>query len=342
MYLFPYLIRSKLYYLFRIFQTVFHAKRLWNLTLLQISYWLSIGGIVTKWKVYPQFISIEPANICNLRCPECPVGMRLYNPQSEKIKIDLVKKIFREISSYTIHSILYFQGEPLLNNKFVEIVKIAHQHNLLTSTSTNAQLIDRQLAKYLVESKLDRLIVSIDGTTQETYETYRVGGKLNKAIEAVENIVFWKKRLNKPHPFVEIQFLVLKSNEHQIKEIKSLTKSLSADKLTLKSAQLYDFENGNPQLTTIYRYARYQKQKDGKYHIKSKQKNRCKRLWKGAVINAKGEILPCCFDKDSSFVFGNLNTQTLLKSWHSKSSYQFRKKILSNRKQFEMCRNCSE
>ncbi len=313
-----------------------------NFILLEISYRLSTLGITVRWQLYPKFISIEPANICNLQCPECPVGMRLYNPKSEMIKLKLINKIFSEIHSYTIHSILYFQGEPLMNKKFIEIVKTANKNNLLTSTSTNAQLIDKQMAKSLVESKLDRIIISIDGTTQETYETYRVGGKLDKAIQAVKDIVYWKRELKKPHPFVEIQFLVLKSNEHQISAIKKMKKELSADKLTLKSAQLYDFEQGNPQLTTIKKYARYKLEKDGKYHIKSRQKNHCERLWKGAVINSKGELLPCCFDKDSSFVFGNLNKETLLKSWHSPQSYQFRKKLLANRKQFEMCRNCTE
>lgn len=336
------MIRSKLYYLFRIIQTVFYKKRFWNLILLHLSYLLSILGIVGKWRIYPKFISIEPANICNLKCPECPVGMRLHNPQSEMIKLRLTEKIFSEIRSHSIHSILYFQGEPLLNKQFINIVKTARKNNLLTSTSTNAQLIHFNMAKLLVESGLDRIIISIDGTTQETYETYRIGGKLEKAVQSVKDIVYWKRKLNKPHPFVEIQFLVLKSNEHQINDIKKIANNLSADKLTLKSAQLYDFENGNPQLTTINRYARYQLGKDGKYHIKSKQKNHCERLWKGAVINSRGELLPCCFDKDSSFVFGNLNNNTLINSWHSKESYQFKKKLLANRKQFEMCRNCTE
>lgn len=277
-----------------------------------------------------------------MKCPECPVGMRLSNPQTEKIKMNLVKKVFEEVSDYTIHSILYFQGEPLLNKNFVDIVKIARKNNLLTSTSTNAQMIDFDRAKELVQSGLDRIIISMDGTTQETYQTYRVGGKLDKAIQSIKDIVYWKTKLKKPHPFIEIQFLVLRSNEHQINDIRKLSKELSADKLTLKSAQLYDFENGNPQLTTIEKYARYKLGKNGKYQIKSKQKNQCERLWKGAVINSKGELLPCCFDKNSTFVFGNLNNKKIIESWNSKKNYQFKNKLLTSRKQFEMCRNCTE
>ncbi len=256
--------------------------------------------------------------------------------------MNLVKKVFEEVSDYTIHSILYFQGEPLLNKNFVDIVKIARKNNLLTSTSTNAQMIDFDRAKELVQSGLDRIIISMDGTTQETYQTYRVGGKLDKAIQSIKDIVYWKTKLKKPHPFIEIQFLVLRSNEHQINDIRKLSKELSADKLTLKSAQLYDFENGNPQLTTIEKYARYKLGKNGKYQIKSKQKNQCERLWKGAVINSKGELLPCCFDKNSTFVFGNLNNKKIIESWNSKKNYQFKNKLLTSRKQFEMCRNCTE
>ncbi|PIE99489.1 MAG: radical SAM protein, partial [Paludibacter sp.] len=148
--------------------------------------------------------------------------MRLYNPKSEMIALSLAKKVFQEVSPYTIFSILYFQGEPLLNREFPQIVRLARKNNLLTSTSTNAQLIDSQMAKKLVLSGLDRIIISLDGTTQETYEQYRVGGKLEKAIQSIEHLQHWKKELKKPHPFIEIQFLVLKSNEHQIDDVKAL------------------------------------------------------------------------------------------------------------------------
>lgn len=333
---------NRFYFYFQVFKAAFRPRRLINAAGLSLSYGLSAMGILTNWKTKPLFISIEPTNICNLRCPECPVGMRTQQVKAIQVEVGTAKKVLDELSSTLMHVILYFQGEPLISKDFAELVRYARSKKLLTSTSTNAQLITDEKAKELVQSGLDRMIVSIDGTTQETYEAYRVGGKLSKAIEAIEHLTKWKKELKSASPLIEIQFLVLKTNEHQLADMKNLAKKLKVDKLTFKSAQLYDFENGNPLLTSLQKYARYELRADGKYHIKSPLKNRCKRLWNGAVISSKGEILPCCFDKDSAFAFGNAADNSFETIWHNEKANRFRKSILENRKQFEMCRNCSE
>lgn len=333
---------NQIYYYTRILKASMRPLRLVNALKLWASYRLSLFGILTKWNTRPQFISIEPINICNLNCPECPVGTRTEQVKAVNVEMATAQKVLDELSPTLMHVILYFQGEPLINKNFTELVKYAHSKKILTSTSTNAQLISDDYARRLVESGLDRLIISMDGTTQETYEIYRVGGKLERAVKAIEHVVRWKKELKSASPLVEIQFIVLKSNEHQLQEIRQLAKKLQADKLTFKTAQLYDFENGNPLLTSIDKYARYKLGSDGKYHIKAPLKNSCKRLWKGAVINSRGDVLPCCFDKDSKYVFGNSGRESFEKSWHSDKAYKFRKAILTDRKQFEMCRNCTE
>ena len=79
-------------------------------------------------------------------------------------------------------------------------------------------LTDRK-AKETVESGLDRIIVSIDGTTQEVYEQYRRNGKLEKVIEGAKNLMKWKKELGSSTPHVIFQFLVVRPNEHQIEDL---------------------------------------------------------------------------------------------------------------------------
>ncbi len=315
--------------------------KIWNALKSELSYRLSTFGVMTNWNISPLFASIEPVNICNLHCPECPVGMRDTLVKANNINPELSKKLIDELSPSLMHAILYFQGEPLINKNFSEIVRYARSKNLLTSTSTNAQLLNDKRAKELVESGLDKLIVSIDGATQETYEAYRVGGKLEKATRAVELVNKWKKELNSPSPFIEIQFIVFKTNEHELDEMKVLAKKLGADKLTFKTAQLYNYEEGNPLLTTIDKYARYEKREDGKYHLKAKMHNHCRRLWQGSVLSSRGDVLPCCFDKDSDFSFGNLNDDSFAEIHGGDKAQAFRKAILTDRKQFEMCRNCT-
>jgi radical SAM protein with 4Fe4S-binding SPASM domain len=65
-------------------------------------------------------------------------------------------------------------------------------------------------------------------------------------------------------------------------------------------------------------------------------------MWSGSVINTQGQVLPCCFDKSSQYSFGNIQENTFQNNWQNEKAMDFRANILQNRKQFEMCRNCTE
>jgi len=334
-------------YNFRI-QSMIHLTRylsiikIVNYIKLMTSYLFSFFGLQPIWNIYPHFISIETTNYCNLYCPECPVGRsKVAAIDKSTFDVDLYKKLIAELNPTLQHVILYFQGEPFLNNQLMEMIHYTHNAGIYTSTSTNGQFLNKKTAKETVLSGLDKLIVSIDGTTQEVYQTYRVGGNLLKAIDSINHVVEWKKELNSITPFIEIQFLVLKTNEHQMKEMQKLAKSLLVDRLTFKSAQLYDVEKNSELLTTNNRYARYKESSNGKYKIKGIQPNRCWRLWSGAVINVHGEVLPCCFDKSSEYSFGNINDNSFFDCWQSSKAHKFRQRIINNRRQFDICRNCT-
>lgn len=320
----------------------FSFQKTGNFFRLIISYIFSMIGIPLIQKRMPFFISVEITNYCNLHCPECPVGKNeIATAKRKNFEINLYKTLINQLKPTLAHIILYFQGEPFLNSKLSEFVQIAHQAKIYTSTSTNGQFLHKNNVKEIVSSGLDKIIVSIDGATQEVYETYRVAGSLNKAIQGIKELVAAKRELKSLTPLIEIQFLVLKTNEHQMAEMKRLAKSLGVDKLTFKTAQLYDFENGNNLMPIKNKYSRYKKSKDGKFRLKGNQPNRCWRMWSGAVVNVNGEVLPCCFDKKSENSFGNINENSFAECWHSKKASDFRDCILQNRKQFEMCRNCT-
>jgi len=335
----PYFIKIK-----RLINLISHLSilKIVNGLKLVVSYLLSYFGFHRFQNIYPHFISIETSNFCNLRCPECPVGIhKIPNPAKSTFEFELFKKLMDDLKPTLQHVILYFQGEPFLCNQLVEFIKYTHKSGIYSSTSTNGQFLNKQTAREIVLSGLDKLIISIDGTTQEVYETYRVGGNLQKAIDGINHITEWKKELRSIKPLVEIQFLVLRTNEHQMKEMQKLAKLLKVDRLTFKTAQLYDFENGSELLTKRNKYARYKRTRDGKYRIKGRQSNRCWRMWSGAVINVHGEVLPCCFDKSSEHSFGNINEQSFLNCWQSTKASNFRSQLTKNRKQFVMCRNCT-
>ena len=290
----------------------------------------------------PISIAIEPTTSCNLRCPECPSGLRSFTRPTGMLGEQIFKKTIDELAKTLSYLTFYFQGEPYLNPNFLSWVNYASQANIYTATSTNAHYLNEENARRTVESGLDRLIISLDGTTQETYESYRVGGQLSKVLEGTKHVVDWKKKLRSATPHTIFQFLVVKPNEHQVKEVYALAEKYGVDQVVLKTAQIYDFENGSPLIPTVEKYARYRKTSDGTYQIKNRLDNHCWKMWNSCVITWDGKVVPCCFDKDAHFVLGDLGKQTFHEIWNSDPYSQFRQSLLRSRAEIEICKNCTE
>ncbi|WP_448529261.1 SPASM domain-containing protein [Raineya sp.] len=316
--------------------------KVWNVAKTISSYYVS--RLLKKpihWGL-PYSISIEPTTACNLRCPECPSGLRAFTRPTGLLEKEFYQKTIDELSSHLLYLILYFQGEPYLHPHFFDLVTYASQKNIYTATSTNAHYLHEKNAQKTLDSGLDRLIISIDGTTQETYEQYRIGGSLEKVIRGTETLLDLRKKGNYQKPYTIFQFLVVKPNEHQIEEVKHLAKNLGVDKVAFKTAQIYDYENGSALMPSNSKYSRYALQSNGKYAIKNPLLNQCWRMWQGCVITWDGKIVPCCFDKDASHQLGNLQEKTLREIWQSAAYQNFRQKLLISRKEIDICQNCTE
>ncbi len=320
----------------------FTLKRFGNALSVITGYYISkVSGNALQLGL-PLSISIEPTTSCNLRCPECPSGKREFTRPTGMLSQAFFKEMIDSVHKRVTYLTFYFQGEPYLNPDFLTMVSYASQKKMYCSTSTNAHYLDEENARKTVESGLDRLIISIDGTTQESYSNYRIGGELNKVIEGTRNILRWKKKLNSKTPHVIFQFLVVKANEHQIEDVKRLAKELGVNELRLKTAQVYDYKHGNPLLPENQRYSRYRKEPDGNYTIKNNLNNHCWRLWSAAVITWDGLVVPCCFDKDARHQMGDLKKSGFEQVWKNAGYRNFRSSVLRSRKEIGICSNCSE
>ena len=317
-------------------------KRLWNALQVYSSFYIARWTRKPIQWGLPLSIAIEPTTSCNLRCPECPSGLRSFSRPTGMLEPDFFQKMIDELSGRLLYLIFYFQGEPYLNKNFLNMVHYASKKGIYTATSTNAHYLDDEQARKTIESGLDRLIVSIDGTTQETYENYRIGGKLDKVIEGTKKVIKWKKELGSSTPHVIFQFLVVKPNEHQIEEVQQLGKELGVDEVRLKTAQVYEYEHGNDLIPTLDKYARYKKQKDGTWKVKNKLQDHCWKLWHACVITWDGLVVPCCFDKDATHQFGDLKEHTFTEVWQNEHYHQFRTSLLRSRSEIDICKNCTD
>jgi len=317
-------------------------RKLWGLMKLVLSYHISkLLHINLHWGM-PIGVAIEPTTSCNLRCPQCPSGLQQFSRATGKINPILFQKMIDQLGPNIHYLTFYFQGEPYLHPNFLEMVSYASQKRIYVSTSTNAHYLDDEKAKQTVLSGLDRIVISMDGVTQESYESYRMKGKLEKVIQGIENLVKWKKILKRGTPYIVLQFIVFKKNQHELDTIKSLAEKWEVDDLQIKTAQIYDYNQSEewiPDDTTLSRYVQNQ---SGEWVIKNQLLNQCWRMWSSAVLTWDGQVVPCCFDKDAKYRLGTLEKETFKNIWKSKPYQNFRSQILKSRKEIDICQNCTE
>jgi radical SAM protein with 4Fe4S-binding SPASM domain len=291
---------------------------------------------------YPTTLSIEPTTSCNLRCPQCPSGLRSFSRPTGMLDPVLFSKIIEQFGDYITYLHLYFQGEPYLHPQFLDLVKIADEKGIFTSTSTNAHYLSLENVDKTLQSGLKKLIVSMDGTTQEVYENYRIGGQLNKVVEGLSQLIRARKVSGLKYPRIVLQFLVTGKNENQIPALYQWAEKMGVDEVQLKSTQIYDYENGSNLIPKNLAYSRYRPTISGKWELSKKIENKCWRMWQGAVITWDGKMVPCCFDKDASFVMGNVNEESMKKIWRNPIYRKFRGQLLDDRTKLDICKNCTE
>jgi len=302
-----------------------------------LSMWLRMPIIWGK----PQFLSIEPVNFCNLRCPECPTGNGSLLRKPQAIQIDLVTKLIDEIKPYISYLNFYFQGEPFMHPHILSAIAHAHRSRIYTSTSTNGQFITAELAEKIVGSGLQKIIVSLDGYDQQSYQAYRKGGSFSITLEAIGHISSAKKKAKTRFPLIEAQVLLLASTENHLHDIEQMAVQSGADYVTFKTAQFYDLQNRTTLLPSSAK-SRYAKNRSGLLNIKGKPTGRCWRMWSNPVVCSDGSIVPCCYDKNAEHAFGSLDAGTLASGWKNAMRKKFIALFMHNRASIAMCKNCPE
>jgi MoaA/NifB/PqqE/SkfB family radical SAM enzyme len=239
----------------------------------------------------PYILFIEPIYYCNLKCPLCPREKYpdARSDDKSRLPLDLLDKIFDEIGDYLFQCQIFGNGEPMLDwPRTKHVIQAAHRRRIYTLISTNCTIMTPKLAEEVVTSGLDYLICAIDGTTQESYEKYRVGGRHDKAMAGMKLLVEAARR-TKSSTFLEWQFLVNRYTYPQMDEARRIARELD---IFLRFSPI-----GGVGLD--------QKGKDEWYAPDSQWRNteqapgqplndfHCYWLWRSLVINSNGNLARC-------------------------------------------------
>ena len=305
---------------------------------------IRIGHIFrrTTVRTMPESLSVEPASICNLHCPECTIGGGRMARKGQLMSFQTFVNAFGPIAKWLVNCQFYWQGEPTLNPDLCRMIAVAHKRHVFTNLSTNGQTLSPELCADLVNSGLDKITVSVDGTTQDVYAKYRIGGSLKNVIDGIGNLVKARLQLGKGNPLIEVQFIVFAHNEHQMPDIKRLARLWNADSVTFKTAQIENLDKAGQMLPSNPKYSRYRQNADGRYFMPKKYPVRCLRVRSTMLASSSGDVAICCYDKNCSYTFGNVNTDSAVSIWKSQQADTVRRQVLGSGTLADICLNCGE
>jgi len=286
---------------------------------------------------------VEPSSLCNLNCPLCPAGTKELKRTEAFLSIDSFRDVLEEVGHQIKLLLLWNQGEPFLHKGLLEMIHLAKDREIYVKTSTNGHFINTEdQASKIIDSRLDEIIISIDGADSETYRKYRLGGDFERVTRGVQLLASQKRERKSLTPIIDLQMLLTKDTEGQMEEMKGFTRNLGANILSLKTLQVTNLKEAEEFLPEDASKWRYEEIGD-KLKTKSKNHKGCRRLYYSVVINSDGKVSPCCFDKFGKYSVGDLDQNGNLPGiWRGGKFKSFRTALLDNSHAFDICRNCSE
>ncbi len=250
---------------------------------------------------FPLDIIAEASNACNLRCTMCfQSDARL--PISKTTKHSLMdmktfKKIVDEAARYQLPALkLNWRGEPMLNRNFTEMIRYAKSKGILEVTSlTNGTLMDETMSREIVDAKMDQLVISIDGFTQETYEKIRIGASYDTVISNLENLLDIRGKSKKP--FIRLQYTESDVNRDETSRFYEYWRK-RVDEITISYVKDFIYPGTDAvDNIPVYEYS-------------------CKQPFQRLIIMSDGTVTVCATDIMGSLSIGNVNDTDLIELWN--------------------------
>ncbi|HEY0194025.1 MAG TPA: glycosyltransferase [Kofleriaceae bacterium] len=295
----------------------------------------------------PETGMIEPTNLCNLGCPTCPTGTGKIKPLPQ-LSLDGFAHVLDGLAPRLRNLALWNYGEPLLNKQLPQMIALAKQRGVgVVKVSSNVHFLDGERGRALLGSGLDVLILSVDGASQETYATFRKEGDFERVARSVAWLCAEKARLGLVKPRIELQFIVMRHNEHELPRMRELAAEWGVDALRIKTVGADDDAQKHlvPATRLLSRYAA-----DGETH--SVRHAFCTMAWDHTVVNVDGSVTPCCYLRPDmaeladtpggrdAYVMGNVFDRPFTEIWRGEKYRAFRAQMLAGRGALPICNKC--
>ena len=189
----------------------------------------------------PRHLIIEITSFCNLRCRMCPKTNHSVNTAENNVMSwDIFERLIPLLPHIESLDLTGVWGEAFLHPQlYMDMLKTIKQHGSDVYTISNGTLITDDLARQLVELELNKLIISLDAATPETYAAIRPPGRFEDVLNGLKSISTWKKKLGRTQPRLELAFVGMKSNIEEFPRVVQLAHELGVAQVCLQAMGEY-------------------------------------------------------------------------------------------------------
>ena len=292
--------------------------RLWNRAKLLAAYL----GRRTRVRALPVEFIVETTAKCNLYCPMCP--RETHKQPKEDMAAETYERLVRAAGHSAEHMMLIGLGEPLLDPKIFERIEFCDQHKVYTLLSTNGTLLDAVATERLLDTRLEHITLSFDGSTKESFEFYRKGAKFEKVRD---NFVHFARRKfeRRSKMQVVVQMVRMEKNWDEVAEFTRFWRAVpGVDDVRVKADE-----------TDLMR--------PDAAHAPQDWKHPCHYLWRGAMyVKHNGDIYPCCQSYNlGGAPAGNINKTALPDIFNSPEMVRMREAHVRGRAgEIDVCSKC--
>jgi len=289
---------------------------------------LGLSTLLRKDRIFglPAVIQIEPTNVCNMKCPLCPAAEEAGDRMNGFMSYEMFQRILGELGDVLIAAYLYSWGEPFLNRDIFRMIAACTARNIRTLIPTNGQFLqNREEAAALVDSGLSAIIIALDGSTQEIYETYRKGGNVEKVKRCAALIEEAKSLRNSQFPYTCLRTVVTRDNQDDLPSLERLSRDLGVNMFSTKTVgcKILDeaFRDFEPTRESLRRFVYEGGERIDKPSIK------CIFPFRQPTIKWDGTVVGCEFDLDLENPFGRLDEQDFTEIWNFPQARALRRRI---------------
>jgi MoaA/NifB/PqqE/SkfB family radical SAM enzyme len=263
----------------------------------------------------PSFLKVEISRKCSVNCLYCcDKREEVFYP------FELYKNLINQLKNYLFLVSLYDIGEPLENENILSYIKYAKENRIGTIISSSLSIEKNDVFwKDLVNSGLDKIIVALDGVSENVYRKYRRNGELELVISNLNKILSYKKKYGSKL-IIEWQMLNLPWNKEEQKLAKRLANQMGCN--TFRLIKEANSQRLNYKKSNILR------------------KKNCILPYLILIVTAYNKVRPCYKIYNEPMIIGDLDESSFEEIWNGNEIYRIRNnKKIQNR---AGCRTCIE